>query len=84
MNDAVHIMHCCIYACKYGDPDCPVETHRTLPQYKCEGCTCYEMNADSLLPAILWWGKLSEAEKVKVYLENTVKGVMDYEHHEEG
>ena len=69
MTDAVHITHCCIYACKYGDEDCPVASGRTLPQHKCEHCTCFEMNEHELLPAILWWSKLSEADKVRVYLE---------------
>jgi len=35
----VHTEHCCaIHGCKYGDPDCTVETGKRLQSYPCETC----------------------------------------------
>jgi hypothetical protein len=39
-NDAIHASHCCVWhGCKYGDPDCPVETGRIKQEYICEWCS---------------------------------------------
>lgn len=38
-NDRVHATHCCArHGCKYGDPDCPVETGHIEAEYECEYC----------------------------------------------
>lgn len=35
----VHASHCCErHGCKYGDPDCPVETGQVKALYECEEC----------------------------------------------
>jgi hypothetical protein len=34
-----HTEHCCvIHGCKYGKPDCPVETRASTQSYPCESC----------------------------------------------
>jgi hypothetical protein len=39
MTKNVHTEHCCaVHGCKYGDPDCPVETKVQKQSYACEGC----------------------------------------------
>jgi hypothetical protein len=39
-NEGVHASHCCVWhGCKYGDPDCPVETGKVKQLYLCECCT---------------------------------------------
>lgn len=63
----VHSTHCCVYSCKYGD-DCPVATGKILPKYKCEFCTCIEMNPGVDTQADAWWNSLSPAQKAQVYL----------------
>lgn len=67
----VHLTHCCVNSCKYGDDDCPVATRQVLPRYQCDDCTCIEMNPMALTPAASWWNSLSDGEKVSVYLEHT-------------
>lgn len=77
MSEYVHLLKCCVYACKYDDADCPVASRRSLPFYKCERCTCIEMNSSlladpkSLLEALLWWNSLSASDRVRVYFEQT-------------
>lgn len=39
-NKDVHTEHCCEeHGCKYGDPDCPVETGRKKASFPCESCS---------------------------------------------
>ena len=39
-HDAIHAAHCCKWhGCKYGDPDCPVETGKIEQEYICEWCS---------------------------------------------
>lgn len=38
-NRDVHTEHCCVrHGCKYGKPDCPVETKKKRQSYHCESC----------------------------------------------
>lgn len=35
----VHLTHCCVRCgCKYGDPECPVETGMMQPECECWDC----------------------------------------------
>lgn len=64
----VHRTHCCPGHCKYGDSDCPVANGQILPAYKCEDCTCLEMNPGAEVKAVAWWDKLSTHQQIEVYL----------------
>ncbi len=66
----VHVTHCCVSACKYLDDDCPVATRKVLPQYRCEDCTCLEMNPGADAKAEKWWASLSPSAKATLYLQN--------------
>jgi hypothetical protein len=66
----VHLNHCCPGHCKYSDDDCPVALRLVLPLYKCEDCTCAEMNPSALLEAELWVKSMSDAELIQIYLRN--------------
>lgn len=39
-----HFTHCCVYSCKYGDDRCPIAHDKVLPKYRCEDCTCLQVN----------------------------------------
>lgn len=68
----VHKTHCCPGHCKYGEVDiCPVAQHMTLPEYKCEFCTCSAMNPGALEKAEAWWKGLSDSMKTYLYLDTT-------------
>lgn len=64
----VHLTHCCVFSCKYGDEDCPVATGKYRPTYKCEDCSCLAMNVGSDKLAEEWWANLSPAQKARIYL----------------
>lgn len=66
----VHVTHCCIYGCKYGDDDCPVAAGKVLPQYKCEDCHCLAMNPGADVKAEDWWNSLTPEQKTSVYFCN--------------
>ena len=70
MNIGVHLAHCCVNSCKYLDFDCPVLTGKSLPKYRCENCTCIQMNPDALEKAKVWWEEQSDETKVRLYLES--------------
>lgn len=65
----VHVTHCCSGHCKYGEVDtCPVATDKIAPAYKCEDCTCLEMNPGADKEAENWWNSLTPEQKTQVYL----------------
>lgn len=63
----VHITHCCVYSCKYGDEDCPCATGQELPQYNCEDCSCPQLNPGIEAKAEAWWAKLTPGDKASIY-----------------
>jgi hypothetical protein len=66
---SVHLTHCCPGHCKYGEVDsCPVAQKQVLPTYRCEDCTCLEMNPEALPLAEAWLKSLTAAQKVRLYL----------------
>jgi hypothetical protein len=69
-NYGVHVTHCCTSSCKYGDEDCPVASGEVLPEYKCEMCTCLQMNPGSDQRAEAWWASMTPGQKAYVYLSN--------------
>lgn len=67
----VHVTHCCPDHCKYGDDEvCPVALRAVEPQYRCEDCTCLEMNPGAEVKANAWWAGLSDSQKTRLYLQN--------------
>lgn len=69
-NYGVHVTHCCVSHCKYGAEDCPVANGEILPEYKCEDCTCIQMNPEAEKLSEVWWASLPAEEKVHLYLGN--------------
>lgn len=63
----VHLTHCCVRSCKYGDEDCPV-VNGVLPAYRCEDCTCAKMNAQHQQSADKWIASLSATERLELFL----------------
>lgn len=69
-SDAIHIRHCCVSYCKYGDDDCPVANGQSLPLYKCEFCTCIQMNPEAPKEADAWWAELGDEQKAHIFISN--------------
>lgn len=67
-NYEVHVTHCCTSHCKYMNEDCPVAAGQVLPKYKCEYCTCVQMNPEAVKECETWWASLPIEEKVHVFL----------------
>lgn len=68
----VHLTHCCsIHGCKYGDPDCPVETLAMDTDYICEDCWDWD---DRDLPTVeesnTWWNLLTDGQKQRIHNEH--------------
>ena len=75
MEKNVHTEHCCVFGCKYGDTDCPVETGLQKPSYPCEDCYCSYFDIDEVGGAEIatWWQDLDPNKKRYIFLENNTR-----------